>query len=625
MSSEAGDASRFSTLLRELRRRRVFRAAGLYLVVAWGVLEVSTTVFPLLGLPEWSARLVLGLLAVGFPAAVGLAWMFDVGPRGVRVESDGAASGGRFGSALVVAAATVVGLGLGALVLARWGEATDEGRGSATTATLLPPELEGIGPERTVAVLPFRDLGEDPSNAYFAEGIGEQIVTILAGFDDVRVVGGARVTRWARADEPLDVALSTVGAGYALEGSVGRSGERARITARLTRAGSGAVAWADEYELDLTVEDLFEAQREVAREVARALHSRMNPRRAPVSRPTGSLEAFDRFLRGNHELARRTPASVTRAIAEYRSASELDPGFADALTREAYANALFVDWGWSPPGGAAGRLIERGLALADSVLGRDSTSAEAWLARAYLLVQKDPYRMEGAIPAFERAIRLDPANAEAYHQYGQSLMALGRFGEAAAAYHSALALEPDRAMTLVPLSALASRAGDVDEALRWADSAVAVGPDVPYARAVRSGVRLRTGDPAGAAEDAEAALRIDPSYAVPARSALAAARFALGDTAAARAELERARAALLDPARPGPTDALYMAGTLVALGRHDEALDLLERTRPRSAWLWFYLQSPVFAPLREDPRFRSIEAGADPTGQARRAGGNAPG
>lgn len=608
MTPAPDDRSRFSTLLREIRRRRVFRTAGLYLVGAWVALEVSATLLPLLALPDWSVRFVLGLLAVGFPAAVWLAWMFEFGSGGLRAERDGeAASAVRFGSALVVASATVVGLGLAALVLAQWQEER-----TATAGTLLPPELEEIGPERTVAVLPFRDLGDDPDNVYFAEGIGERIVTMLAGFNDIRVVGGARMARRTREDEPIHEALSTVGAGYALEGSVLRSGERVRIAARLTHAGSGEVAWADEYEVDLAVEDLFAAQNDVARATARALQSEMTSTRPVGSRPTRSLEAFDRFLRGNHELARRTPASVTRAIAEYRAASELDPGFAEALTREAYANALFVDWGWSLPGGSAEALVERGLALADSVLRRDSTSAEAWLARAYLLVQKDPYRMEGAIPAFQRAIRLNPTNAEAYHQYGQTLMALGRFGKATTAYHSTLALEPDRAMTLVPLAVLASRAGDTAESLRWADSAVAVGPDVPYARAVRASLRIRARDPTGAVEDAEAALRIDPSYAVPARAVLAQALVARGDTAGARTELERAIEALAEPARPSPTDALYVAGAFVALGRDEEALDFIERARPHSAWLWFYLQSPTFDPIRDRPRFRAVEANADP-------------
>ncbi len=595
------DEAPISALFHELRRRRVFRTAGLYLVVSWVVVEVSTTVFPLIGLPEWAPRVVLGLLAVGFPAVLWAAWAYDLG-RGGLARAEAAAEPSapvRIGQGLLLVGATVAGLGLAGVVLLRTGDGPapgTKGASPAAPATLLPRELAEAGPERSVLVLPFRNLSADSADLYFAQGIREQIVSELAAFPDILVITGA----------------GTVAA-YELDGSVRRSGDSVRIAARLTRSESGALSWSQEFDRDLTVSDIFGVQGEVATAVAGALQSRVSPRQsAPRELPTRSLQAFDHFLRGNHELRRRTPASVTRAIAEYRTASALDPGFAAALTREAYANALFVDWGWSVPGGSPTALLERGLTLADSVLARDSASAEAWLARAYLLVQRDPYRLEGAIPAFQRAISLDPVHAEAYHQYGQSLMVLGRWGEANAAYHSALALEPDRAITLVPVSALALRQGDVDEALFWADSAVAVGPDVPYARAVRSVTRRSAGDLEGARDDADAALRIDPSYQVPSRSALAAALFALGDSAAARLEIERARGAVVDPDRPGPTDALYLGGALVALGRIDDALDVLERARPRSAWLWFYLQSPEFDRIREHPRFQAVSEAADP-------------
>jgi len=613
--------------VRETRQRRVFRTAGIYLVVAWLVLQVSTTVFAVLGLPDRAARLVLGVLAIGFPIATWLAWMFEL--RGGRIRREAASqdrwTGDRFGQLVVVAVATVIGVGLAALVVIQQDDAGIESAAHAgqpavgtglpgTPGTRLHGGLDGVGAERTVALFPFRDLSDDPANTYFAEGFSEQIMIALARFDDMRVLAGGSLARRAVSGDPLDRILREAGAGFALEGTVRRAGDRVRVSSRLTAAGSGHVVWAEAREADLTVVEIFAIQGEVARAVAAALDSRMRPRGGlvPPSSPTESLEAYDHFLRGNHELGRRTPASITQAIAHYRSASALDPAFAEALTREAYANALFVDWGWSPPGGSREALTERGLALADSVLARDSNSAEAWLARAYLLVQKDPYRLNGAIPAFERSIGLDPVNPEAYHQYGQSLMVLGRAGEAATAYHSALALQPGQAMTLVPLAALASRAGDLGEARRWSDSAVAVGPDVPYAWAVRAGDRRRAGDPAGALEDAIAALRIDPSYAVPARSALAAARFALGDSLAAHEEVERAREALRDPSRPGPTDALHLGGALVALGLQDEALDLIQRAYPRSAWLWFYLQSRDFDLIRSDPRFRAVESAADP-------------
>src|SRR5690606_35374530 len=150
------------------------------------------------------------------------------------------------------------------------------------------------------------------------------------------------------------------------------------------------------------------------------------------------------------------------------------------LAREAYAYALFVDWGWRHRGATSAELIARGLALSERALALDSSSADAWMARAYLLVQSDPYRMSGAVDAFERAIALDPANVEAWHQYGQTLMVVGRYDEARTAYQRVLALAPERAMSMVPLAAIALRQKRMDEAARWRDSAVATDPSLAY-------------------------------------------------------------------------------------------------------------------------------------------------
>jgi tetratricopeptide (TPR) repeat protein len=323
------------------------------------------------------------------------------------------------------------------------------------------------------------------------------------------------------------------------------------------------------------------------------------------------MDAFDHYLRGNFELFRRTPASVTRAIAEFRAAAELDPHFTAARAREAYAYEIIVDWDWAYPGASAAELLDRAVRLSDEALAQDSASAEAWLAHAYGLVLQDRLHPARALLAFERALALDPSDAEAFHQYGQTLMSLGRYNEAVTAYHGALALDPTRAMTLVPLSAILTRKKDPEEARRWIDSAVAVGPEVPYAWSVRANLRNAGGDYLGATEDARRALAIDQSYEIPARSALAVAEAGLGRVREAEVELARAVDGVSDLSRPGSTDAFYIAMAMIALGREEDAVDLLDRV-PESAWLWFYIQQPNFDPVRDHPRFRALERAVDP-------------
>jgi serine/threonine protein kinase/tetratricopeptide (TPR) repeat protein len=484
-----------------------------------------------------------------------------------------------------------------------WSSAT----GPGSEWSLLPDALDA-----TVAVFPFENLGDEDESDYFAAGVTDRIVAALASAEGMAILGPSATG--AISGRSIGEVGMRLGASYVLAGGVQRSGGTVRVTATLSRSLSGEVVWADDYQRDLTVDNLFAIQGDVAETVAERLEALIAPSAAERLRapPTPTLEAYDHLLRGDFELVRRTPVSVMRAIGEYREASRLDPDFVPALARESYGYLLYVDWGWDYPGLDRKELLARGAALSDSALAKDTTSPDAWLASAYALVQEDPAHMTGAVTAFQRAIALNPSDAETYHQYGQSLMALGRWPEAISAYHAALALEPTRAMTLVPLSAIHLRTGDLAEATRWADSAVAVGGDVPYAWSSRAGARLLLGDFAGGAGDAETALRIDPSYSVPARSNLAVAQYGLGDTIAAGIELARAIAAQVNPSAPSPTSALYLGGALVALNRAEEALDFLERTRPRAAWLWWYLQHPIFDAVRAHPRFQTLEHEVDP-------------
>jgi len=590
--------------LEELGRRRVFRTAAVYLVVAWGAVEVGATVLPLAGAPEWAPRLVLAVVAAGFPVALVLAWLYDLRPSAGGPAERGDPRVG-LGQALMIATATVAGLAIPVFIFLDRDPASS---GAVEAATPRRP-----APERTVAVLPFRGAGPDAEDAYFAAGITDELVGALASFEDLRVLNREAAGRLlAEGALPQEVGRR-LGAGFLLEGSVRRAGTTVRVSASLTRTETGEVAWSEEYDRDLTVANLFEVQEQVARAVAAELDARLAPARSGrLGRPpTGDLVAFDHYLKGDYELFRRTPASVLRAIAEFRTAADLDPGFTAARARESYAYGIFLDWDWTYPGADAPELLTRATGLAAEALAQDSASAEAWLALGYATLLQDRTDPARALPAFERALALDPADAETFHQYGQTLMSLGRYSEAAVAYHGALALDPTRAMTLVPLAAMSHRSRNPAEARRWIDSAVAVGPGVPYAWSYRANLRNGAGDHAGAIDDASRALRVDPSYAIPARSALAVAHHHLGHDEEAAAELERAFAALPDPSRPGLTDALYLGGAFASVGREREALDLLERVRP-AAWLWFYLQHPDFDHVRDHPRFVSIERASDP-------------
>ena len=329
----------------------------------------------------------------------------------------------------------------------------------------------------------------------------------------------------------------------------------------------------------------------------------------PAAAETPHLE------RGSFLLSRRTPEAVRAAIGEFQAALALAPENPVALARIGYGYALFVDWGWPYGGLTPPEVRVRAMEYSQRAIAADSASSEAWLTRAYVLSVDDPYRFRGAVDAYRRALAFDPTSSEAWYQYGQTLMALGRDDSASAAYRRAFALDPNRPMALMSLSAIFLKAGRVADAGRLIDSAVAASRTVtsPYVRVVRGMVRLTQGDVRAARDEAELALALDTTYTVPARSLLVRVLAAEGDTGQARTEAARM---LQDIGTTvSPTSARFAAGALLAVGRRDDAIRLIERARPRGAYLWFYMRSLEFRPLASDPRFARVYQEADPTGE----------
>ncbi|HEU5208395.1 MAG TPA: protein kinase, partial [Longimicrobiales bacterium] len=321
--------------------------------------------------------------------------------------------------------------------------------------------------------------------------------------------------------------------------------------------------------------------------------------------PRTELRAYDNLLRGDMYLAARTPADVLRAVEQYSAAARATPASAEPLFREAYAWLIYSDWGWQHPQMSAGAVLDSADALIGRGLAMEPRSAEGLLGLGYLRALRDPVRLDGALEAFEQSLAIDDDNVEAWHQYGQSLMVLGRFREAEQAYRRALALEPRRAMTLVPLGAMALYERRFDDARAWADSAVAVAPANSYARASRARILLAAGDTGAARAEARLATGVDQGHAVPVRATLVAVLAAAGDLDAARAVQAELVQAATDE-RYTPLGATSRAMAALAVGDTARAVELVTRARPRGAWLRFYLQAPQFDSWRNRPEVAQI-------------------
>jgi serine/threonine-protein kinase len=453
-----------------------------------------------------------------------------------------------------------------------------------------------------VAVLPVAGNVTDTLSASILGALSDEVAARVTGLGRASLVPARDTLAPERQRRNLHLfRLTTRHQGDAIE-----------VTGSLQSAVDRRVLWTESRMFHRA--SLHDLSRDFVIGILGALGSKLTPQeRYSIGRSfPANAAAYEQYLLGNKLLAFRTPATVEAALLRYRDATRLDSTFAAAFARQSYAYSVLLDWGWKPSRLYPADPLSEGLRLADRGVALDSTSGDAWLARAYLLVQRDPRRLTGAVEALQHVITLDPYNVEAFYQYGQSLTVLGRYSEALAAYHRALDIEPDRAMVYVAMAAIYKRQGRLQEAHRVLDSALAVSPRVPYAVAARSLVRVASGDAAGALKDAEFALTLDSSYRIPPLVALSKALAAQGETAGALARLEEATRLIADPAEPTYTEAYWISMAAVALGKHDLALSLLSRVKVRGAWLWFLYEGTELDEFRRIPEAAAILAEADP-------------
>lgn len=470
------------------------------------------------------------------------------------------------------------------------------GVGSLFAAYALWNNVPRAANSQTPVIAVLGAVDSQRPDAALATGLTQEIASRLIALGRVRVVRSPDAAAPARHVYRFTLATSDE--------------PGPRVEFRLVRTSDSTVVWRSHRALD--ARELPEVSRSTVINILQAVGTPATEReRSQIGAGfPANADAYQEFLLGNQLLAQRTPVTVEAALAHYRRATTLDSTYAAAFARQSYAYSVLLDWGWrfsSPVDPLA-----EGLSLADHALALDSSAAEPWLARAYLLVHRDTHRFSGTVEALQHAITLDPYNAEAFHQYGQTLMALGRFQEALAAYRRVLDLEPERAMTLVPIAGILKRQGQLEEGLRHLDSAIAVRPGIAYPLAIRSFHKSYTGDISGARMDAESALALDSVFPVPALAALAKALWLSGDTAGARQRIADAERAVARPGTPSPTESFVIAIAHVAMGRLDRAESILRSASPRGAWLWFYYTQPEFESFRNLPGPRSVLSEADP-------------
>jgi TolB-like protein len=452
------------SLFSELKRRNVFKVGAAYLVVAWLVLQLVSVVSPILELPAWFARAVLLLLVIGFPFALIVAWAFELTPEGIRPttavspeQSVAPKTGQKLNRFVFIALALALILVIfDAYILTNDDAQPGTATTAATTKTVITDTaareqtLPAIALERSIAVLPFTNLSEDPSQEYFADGLAEELLNKLAQVNDLQVAARTSSFAYKGRNEDMRVIGQELGVNYILEGSVRKSAEQLRITAQLIQADDGFHLWSSTY--DRTLQDIFVIQDDIAGEVARALKITLGAGEFDRLGMTHNIEAYDLFLKGNTELNTGNRERTLQGLEYLRQAVQIDPEFALGWQQlgfvygATYAQLTAEDRAEFP------RLrqdaLTKALALEPELLGAQisnaSTSATWQESESRLLalleVQGDTDatinlaygswlarigRVQEALPYLQKARRLDPMNVGVAVGLSEVLMTLG--------------------------------------------------------------------------------------------------------------------------------------------------------------------------------------------------------
>ena len=450
----------FRDFRQELKRRRVYRAATIYLVVAWGATEIVTFLLERLLFPAWVISLIAILFVVGFPVSMILAWHFDITTDGIQPTPPTSAKG-----ALTIALSFVLLLGgTTGLFFLIYPDGT-------TLATDGVVQDEFSPPERSIAVLPFVDLSRQGDQEYLASGLAETLLNQLAKLENIHVIARTSSFVFKNQNQSIGTIGRRLNVGTVLQGSVQKQGGMIRVTTQLIDTRDESHVWSKTF--DRPNKDIFGIQDEIASKVTSMLRSTLADSGAMSSakRYTSNVAAYDLYLLGRHYWHQRTEGALFRSIELFDEATELDPDFALAHAAIADAYGVLPDYSGmqfediSEP-------MEEALAKAFML---DADLAQAHASMGLLRLKEG--RIEESDRSFERAISLAPGYAMAYLWYGQSLMQQSRFRDAIQTLQVARRLDPLSSVVNSNLGNAYSWTGQFDKARREYERSVELSPD----------------------------------------------------------------------------------------------------------------------------------------------------
>ncbi len=451
------------SIFQELKRRNVFRVAIIYAVVSWLLMQIGDVMFPALLLPDWTARMLVAFLILGFPIAIVFAWAYEITPDGIKKTVDVAPDEsitGLTGRKIDFVIIGVLVVAVAVLGLNVW---TDDDA---------PPVELALVPEKSIAVLPFKNQSASAENAeFFASGVHDELLTLLSKLGQLKVISRTSVERLAPNLSIPEIG-ELLGVATVLEGQVQRAGDQLRINVQLIKVAGDDHLWANTYDRELTAQNIFAVQSDIARTIADSLHAELSATDEAVlnTAPTKNLAALEHYMLGRQLGTRGSFESYPRAVEHFRHATVLDPEYAEAWVALAQVHSRMRQTGLiDMPAYVA--VAEPAIAKA---LENDSNLAAAHAALGSLSWQTGDFAAAEA--AFRSALNQNPDDPKSLFEYGSYLRFNGRSVDAIPVLEKALVGDPLNVETLFELGKAELYGGHPERDLIHAEKILEIDP-----------------------------------------------------------------------------------------------------------------------------------------------------
>jgi len=429
-------------LFKELRRRNVFRIAGVYAVISWLLVQIAVALEAALEMPSWFDAVVTSLLLIGFPVAIIFAWAFEMTPQGVKrtaavspEDSITDRTGRKLDYALLGGLLIVAAIVLGDRFIPRLDDNGPTAQAAAADAETPKANLN----DKSIAVLPFADMSAEGDQEYFADGLSEELLNVLAQIDGLQIAGRTSSFAFKGDNRDLREIGEILNVAHILEGSVRKSGNQIRVTAQLINTANGYHVYSDTFEGDLS--DIFKVQDEIATEIAKALRTEWLGEDAVKEDAPSDFAAFDLYLQARQLIYTRDKDKMEEAERLLNRAVEIDPAYAPAWAQKSIVNILLSN----APGSYGDRpqiqAAEDSLALAEKAIVLDRSLGEAYGAKGLALdnLNRD---LDDVIATLRLAVELNPGLSEAKTWLAKAYQDKGDAAEQRAIYESIVETDP---------------------------------------------------------------------------------------------------------------------------------------------------------------------------------------